>query len=135
MGKIIGFEKLYKTQYKATCKNCGAIILFDENEIKDEYQYNDYCFSSAKCPSCNSTVSFNKNENAYKEECTNQEYIDRYSQTNMDDILNDIYSSVDSIISSTTDINGWPTNITNCIRNCKECFGKCLYRKEKNPNQ
>lgn len=30
--------------------------------------------------------------------------------------------------------NVWPS-FTNCIRNCKKCFAKCLYRKEENPEQ
>jgi len=28
-------------------------------------------------------------------------------------------------------ILSWP-KISNCIRNCKKCYAKCLYRKEKN---
>lgn len=30
--------------------------------------------------------------------------------------------------------NGWPS-FTNCIRNCKKCFARCMYRKEENPEQ
>ena len=30
--------------------------------------------------------------------------------------------------------NGWPS-VKNCIRNCKKCFARCLYRKEENPEQ
>lgn len=36
--------------------------------------------------------------------------------------------------SSDGTFNGWPS-FTNCMRNCKKCFAKCLYRKEENPEQ
>lgn len=36
--------------------------------------------------------------------------------------------------SSDGSFNGWAP-YTNCIRNCKKCFAKCLYRKEQNPDQ
>lgn len=36
--------------------------------------------------------------------------------------------------SSDYSFNGWPS-VTNCIRNCKKCFARCLYRKEENPEQ
>lgn len=78
MAKIIGYEKNYKKQYKATCKNCGAIVVFDENELRDSYQYNEYCFSSGKCPSCGSSVSLDKKHSKYSEVCTNQHYIDEW---------------------------------------------------------
>lgn len=62
MAKIIGYNPHIKKQYKATCQKCGAIIIFDEDEVKDNYQYNEYCFSFAPCPNCKENVSFDKNK-------------------------------------------------------------------------
>lgn len=59
MAKIIGYKNLKK--YKAICVNCGAIVVFDEDEVKDDYQYNEYCFSVGVCPACNEGITFNKN--------------------------------------------------------------------------
>ena len=42
------------------------------------------------------------------------------------------YSNPQEITNEPTDsFSGWP-NFTNCPRNCKTCYAKCLYRKEKN---
>lgn len=68
MAKVIGFDELIKFKYKATCKNCGAIILFEEEDLKDDFQYNQYCFSRGVCPNCKERVSFNKFEHKYMSE-------------------------------------------------------------------
>lgn len=35
-----------------------------------------------------------------------------------------------AVVQNTTPINSsWP-NVKNCIRNCKKCHARCLYRKE-----
>lgn len=68
MAKIIGYKKTFKKHYKSTCDSCGAIIVFDENEIKDNYQYNEYCFSSGTCPNCGAKVSFDKHHSKAKDE-------------------------------------------------------------------
>lgn len=60
MATIIGRHYHIKKHYKATCEKCGAIIVFDESEIKDDYQYNEYCFSTGVCPSCHWAVPFDK---------------------------------------------------------------------------
>lgn len=62
MAEVIGFEKIYKTRYKVTCGKCGAIILFDEKEVRNEYQYNEYAFSTAECPNCGERLSFDKHK-------------------------------------------------------------------------
>lgn len=60
MAKVIGRKKVYKNQYKADCPYCGAIIIFDEDEVRDAMQYNEYAFSTGVCPICQKNVSFNK---------------------------------------------------------------------------
>lgn len=62
MAKVIEFKKLFKKNYKVTCGKCGAIILFEENEIHDNFQYNEYCFSTAVCPNCSDKISFDKHK-------------------------------------------------------------------------
>lgn len=66
MAEVIGHKKINKRQYKATCDNCGAIVVFDDDEIKDNYQYNEYCFSTGKCPECENSISFNKYRAVYR---------------------------------------------------------------------
>ena len=61
MAKVIGRKYPIKKHYKATCEKCGAIIVFDEDEVKDDYQYNEYCSTTGICPLCGDKVSFNKN--------------------------------------------------------------------------
>lgn len=65
MAKIIGYKKIAKKQYQSTCQYCGAVIVFDEDEVKDDYQYNEYCFSSGTCPNCQKSVSFDKRKSKY----------------------------------------------------------------------
>lgn len=65
MAKIIGFKKDQK-KYKATCKICGAIIVFDESEIQNTYQRDEYRFSYGTCPNCECIVSFDKYDSEYK---------------------------------------------------------------------
>lgn len=60
MAKIVGYKKVFKKQYQATCQVCGAIIVFDEDELKDEHQYNEYVFSVGECPNCGTRVYFDK---------------------------------------------------------------------------
>lgn len=67
MAKIIGYKPTAKKQYKAICEKCGAIIVFDEEEVKDNYQYNEYCFSSGTCPNCKASVSFDKHRSKYNQ--------------------------------------------------------------------
>lgn len=68
MAEIIGYDKAVFKKYKGICKNCGAIIIFEESELHDQYQYTDYCYSSGKCPGCGNTVSLDKNKSLYSEE-------------------------------------------------------------------
>lgn len=68
MAKILGHKEIKKKQYYDTCEKCGAIVVFDESEIKDEYQYNEYCFSHGTCPECGEKVYFNKYHSRYKGE-------------------------------------------------------------------
>lgn len=58
MATIIGYTNIKK--YKAVCAHCGAIVVFDEDEIKDDYQYNEYCFSVGVCPGCHEKITFDK---------------------------------------------------------------------------
>ena len=37
MAKVIGYDKSILTQYKKTCKKCGAIIVFKEDDVESEY--------------------------------------------------------------------------------------------------
>ena len=68
MAEIIGYDKAVFKKYNGICKNCGAIIIFEESELHDQYQYTDYCYSSGKCPGCGNTVSLDKNKSLYSEE-------------------------------------------------------------------
>ena len=57
MAKIIGRKKV-KKQYKAICKHCGAIIVFDEHEL---------CGYSGiqrlgHCPLCHNLVYFDEDD-------------------------------------------------------------------------
>lgn len=60
MAKVIGHKQIVKKRYKATCEHCGAVILFEDEETKEEMQYNEYCFSTGQCPECGNKVHFNK---------------------------------------------------------------------------
>lgn len=69
MAEIIGYDKKVFKRYKGICPQCGAIIIFDENELSDEYQYNEYCYSKGTCPGCGyAGVSLDKNKGLYEED-------------------------------------------------------------------
>lgn len=67
MAKIIGYDKKILKKYKAICPHCGAIIIFDENEVSTQYQYNEYAYSVGKCPGCENKVSFDREKCVYEE--------------------------------------------------------------------
>lgn len=76
MAKIIGYKKIFKPQYKVCCNNCGAIIIFDKDEVSDDYQYNEYCYTKGICPECGKSIYFDKNkliitEETQKRKCGN----------------------------------------------------------------
>ena len=101
MAKVIGYDKSILTQYKKTCKKCGAIIVFKEDDVETEYtgpennQRTDYGI----CPNCSNRVELDLEKDKYVEQPLENPF------------------------------SGWPS-ITNCSRNCKYCFAKCLFRKE-----
>ena len=101
MAKIIGYDKSVLTQYKKTCKKCGAIIVFKEDDIETEYsgpkdnQRTDFGI----CPNCSNRVELDLEKDKYVEQPPENPF------------------------------SGWPS-IANCSRNCKYCFAKCLFRKE-----
>lgn len=67
MAEIIGYDKKVFTKYKGICPKCGAIIIFDEKELSDQYQYNDYCYSKGTCPGCGyDGVSLDKTKDKYE---------------------------------------------------------------------
>lgn len=66
MAEIIGYDKKVFKKYKGVCPHCGAIIIFEEKELSDQYQYNEYAFSKGTCPGCGYTgVSLDKNKDQY----------------------------------------------------------------------
>ena len=101
MAKVIGYDKSILTQYKKTCKKCGAIIVFKEDDVETEYsgpkdkQRTDFGI----CPNCSNRVELDLEKDKYVEQPPENPF------------------------------SGWPS-ITNCSRNCKYCFAKCLFRKE-----
>ena len=101
MAKIIGYDKSIVTQYKKTCKKCGAIIVFKEDDVETEYsgpkdkQRTDYGI----CPNCSNRVDLDLEK-------------DKYIEPNLENPF-----------------SGWPS-FANCSRNCKYCYAKCLWRKE-----
>lgn len=99
MAEIIGYDKKIIKKYKGVCPKCGAIIIFNENEIHNQYQYNEYAYSTGTCPGCG------------YDGVTLDKYKDKYDESE--------------------EFFGWPTNISNCKKNCKKCQARCLYRKEK----
>lgn len=66
MAKVIGHKKNVKKCYKSTCKYCRAVIIFDEDEVREATQYNEYCFSYAACPECGKNVTFDKYKDRFK---------------------------------------------------------------------
>ena len=67
MAEIIGYDKKVIKKYKGICPKCGAIIIFESDEIHHEYQYNDYVYSKGKCPGCGyDGVSLDKNKDVYE---------------------------------------------------------------------
>lgn len=66
MAKILGFAKTIKHKYRVGCKHCGALILFDEQEITHD-NYCDEPFSNAICPNCKEIISFNRSKAEVKE--------------------------------------------------------------------
>lgn len=62
MAKTIGFdENVIKDKfikYKITCPNCGAISLFDKDELKYNYDQREMCtWHTCTCPNCNMQIS------------------------------------------------------------------------------
>lgn len=67
MAEIIGYDKKVIRKYKGICPKCGAIIIFEENELSDQFQYNEYCYSKGTCPGCGyQGVSLDKNNDQYE---------------------------------------------------------------------
>lgn len=67
MAKIIGYDKKVIKKYKGICPKCGAIILFEQKELSDQYQYNEYCYSKGTCPGCGyNGVSLDKNKDTFE---------------------------------------------------------------------
>lgn len=61
MTEIVGFDKKIQQKYVVTCKECGCIARYTNDEIiENNYQYNQYSYSVVQCPNCNKRVSFNK---------------------------------------------------------------------------
>ena len=102
MAKVIGYDKSVLTQYKKTCKKCGAIIVFKEEDVV-EADYSEQGVKCRKvygiCPNCSSIVDIDLEKDKYVEQTPENPF------------------------------SGWPT-FTNCSRNCKYCYAKCLWRKE-----
>lgn len=68
MAEIIGYDKRVIKRFRAICPKCGAIIIFDSDEIQDRYQYNDYVYSKGICPGCGyDGVSLDKHKDQYEE--------------------------------------------------------------------
>ena len=101
MAKVIGYDKSVLTQYKKTCKKCGAIIVFKEDDVETEYsgpehkQRTDFGI----CPNCSNRVELDLEKDKYIEQTPENPF------------------------------SGWPS-IIGCSRNCKYCYAKCLWRKE-----
>ena len=66
MAKVIGHTDIKENRYKATCSHCGAVIIFEEDEVREDTQYNEYCFSYAPCPECGKNVTFDKRKDKVK---------------------------------------------------------------------
>ena len=102
MAKIIGYDKSVLTRYMKTCKKCGAIIVFEKDDVV-EAEYNEQGVKCRKvygtCPNCSSIVDI---------DLENDKYIEQNPENQF------------SI---------WP-DFSNCIKDCKYCFAKCLWRKE-----
>lgn len=103
MAKVIGYDKSILTQYKKTCKKCGAIIVFKEDDVETEYSSSGQGVKCRKdygiCPNCSNRVELDLEKDKYVEQTPENPF------------------------------SGWPT-FTNCSRNCKYCYAKCLWRKE-----
>lgn len=117
MAQIIGYNKVLSKKYKGHCPKCGAIIVFDEDELHDKYQENypnfqhkDHHYSEGTCPGCGfSDVRVNKNKDEYMDE---------------EKLEENLFSL----------LHGWPHS-SNCKRNCAKCDNRCLYRKEQRSEQ
>lgn len=69
MAKVIGHNKLW---YKAICAQCKAIILFEDNELKNHTRIDNlneqvYDHSTCICPECGNELSFSKRFAAFSE--------------------------------------------------------------------
>lgn len=95
MGRIIGYAD--KNKYKHVCSKCGAIVVFEEDELVFRNGFDGNFYGIGRCPNCESGVNI--------------------------DLQNDVYDE------SGGSLQEWP-KISNCIRDCKHCPGKCLYRRE-----
>ena len=61
MAKIIGYKKQENIQYQGICDMCGAIIVFDEDELKWSS-----VLSSGICPNCNNVVFIDNKLDKYQ---------------------------------------------------------------------
>ena len=101
MAKVIGYDKSVLTRYMKTCKKCGAIIVFKEDDVETEYRgpENKQRIDFGICPNCSNRVELDLEKDKYIEQNPENQF---------------------SI---------WP-DFSNCIKDCKYCFAKCLWRKE-----
>lgn len=112
MAKILGYDKVYVTEYKTTCPKCGAVILFSEDEVEHTYKHHlkcgdEYDCTTATCPNCRNKLSFDKIECAVKSEVSPK--------------------TEGQILSDKLHVLSKPSN---CSGVCRRCQARCLARIE-----
>lgn len=117
MAKILGYDKVYVTEYKTTCPKCGAVILFSEDEVEHTYKHHlkcgdEYDYTTATCPNCSNKLNFDKTKCAVKSEVSPKTEGQTLPMYDMSDKLH---------------VFNKPSN---CSGVCHRCQARCLARTE-----